>query len=40
MTEFINLDERRFVWIDGVAASPLDNSDMVRFQILNKIEQN
>ena len=28
ITEFINLDERRFVWIDGVAASPLDNSDM------------
>ena len=28
VTEYINLEDRRFVWIDGVAASPLDNSDM------------
>ena len=26
--EFVNLEERRYVWIDGVAASPLDSSDM------------
>ena len=26
--EFINLNECRYVWIDGLAASPLDTSDM------------
>jgi len=26
--EYVNLEERRFVWIDGMAASLLDNSDM------------
>ena len=26
--EFININEMRYVWIDGLAASPLDNSDM------------
>ena len=27
-TEFVNLEEHRFAWIDGIAGSPLDESDM------------